>query len=346
MYTMYAKEWRATLKPVVRIAATVMVMGFSAGVGTVCWGQSGADPVKSYPGRPIRLIAQFPPGSSTDIAARIVGQKLTEAWGQQVVVDNRPGAGGRIGTEAGAKATPDGYTLTMSVAGPMSVAPALYPKLAYDVLRDFAPITNLSTQAQVLLANPAIPVKTVAEMVELARSRPGTLNYASIGPGSFTHLAMELVQSVTRIKLNHVPYKAGSVAHGDLISGQVQLMVDSLPSALSLIQTGKVRGIAVSSLERQTLAPELPTIAESGYPGFEAIGWLGVVAPAQTPTPILDKLNRELVRIARSADTQERFTALGFNTKPVTRAQYTEFIRSEINKWRRVVKDAGVKLDE
>jgi tripartite-type tricarboxylate transporter receptor subunit TctC len=166
----------------------------------------------------------------------------------------------------GAKALPDGYTLTMSVAGPMSVAPALYPKLSYDVLRDFAPLANLSTQAQILLANLALPVKTVPDLVNAARARPGTLNYASIGPGSFTHLAMELVQSAAGIKLNHIPFKSGAVAHGDLMSGQVQLMVDSLPSALTLIKSGKVRGVAVTSLERQKLAPDLPTVAESGYP--------------------------------------------------------------------------------
>jgi tripartite-type tricarboxylate transporter receptor subunit TctC len=234
----------------------------------------------------------------------------------------------------------------MAAAGPMSVAPALYRNLPYDVLRDFAPITNVSTQAQVIVASPALPVKTVREMVDLARSKPGTVSYASIGPGSFTHLAMELLQSVTRIKLNHIPYKVGSVAHGDLMSGQVQLMVDSLPSALALIKTGKVRGIAVTSLERQKLAPELPTVAESGYPGFEAIGWIGVVAPARTAAPILDKLSGELVRIANSPDTQERFSALGFNTKPFTRAQYAAFIRAETNKWTKVVKDAGVKVEE
>lgn len=343
---MHSIRTSVNLNAVVRMAAAVLVMGCSAGVATVSSGQTGASPVDSYPNRPIRLITQFPPGSATDIVARVVGQKLTEAWGYQVVVDNRTGAGGRIGTELGARATPDGYTLTMSVAGPMSVAPALYPKLAYDVLRDFAPITNLVTQAQVLLANPAIPVRTVADMVELAQSRPGALNYASIGPGSFMHLAMELLQSVTKTRLNHIPFKAGAVAHGDLISGQVQLMVDSLPSALSLIQTGKVRGIAVTSLERQKFAPGLPTVAESGYPGFEAIGWLGVVAPAKTPTPILDKLNRELIRVADSPDTQERFNVLGFNTRLIPRARYAEFIRAEINKWRSVVKDAGLKFEE
>ena len=342
---MGTKRWRLPQQPIVRVATMLTIIASTMAAGTSCWGQTAADGA-SYPNRPLRLIAQFPPGSSTDIAARIVGQKLTEAWGQQVIVDNRAGAGGRIGTEIGAKATADGYTLTMSVAGPVSVAPALYPKLPYDVLRDFAPITNLATQAQVLLANGAVPAKTVAEMVELARSRPGAFDYASIGPGSFAHLAMELLQSATKIKLNHIPFKAGSVAHGDLISGQVQFMVDSLPSGLTVIRTGKIRGIAVTSLERQRIAAELPTIAESGYPGFEAIGWQGVLAPARTPPAILDKLNRELISIAGSAEMRERFEVLGFTTKTISRARYPEFIRAEIDKWKRVVRDAGIKVDD
>ena len=324
----------------------VVSLVLSVIVTASCWAQGRADPARDYPNRAIRLIAQFPPGSSTDIAARLIGQQLTDAFRQQVVVDNRPGAGGRLGTELGAKATADGYTLTMGVAGPMSVAPALYRKLPYDVLRDFAPITNVSTQAQVIIANAAFSATSVGEIVKTALARPGAVNYASIGPGSFTHLAMELFQSATKIRLNHVPFKAGSVAHGDLISGQVQLMVDSLPSALSLIQTGKVRGIAVTSLERQKLAPQLPTVAESGYPGFEAIGWLGVVAPARTPGAILDKLTRELVRIAGAPQTQERLNALGFNSRPIARERYAAFIRAETDKWIRVVKDAGVEVQE
>jgi tripartite-type tricarboxylate transporter receptor subunit TctC len=227
----------------------------------------------------------------------------------------------------------------------MGIAPALYPKLAYDVLRDFAPVTNVATQAQVLLANAALPVKTVAEAVEFARSRPGVVNYASIGAGSLTHVAMEMLQSFARIKLTHIPFNGSGAAQIGLVGGQVQLMFDSLPAALPLIRTGKVRGVAVTSLERQPFAPELPTIAESGYPGFEALGWGGIVAPAKTPTPILDKLNREIVRIVNLPETRERFNGLGFSTKSGTRAQHTEFIRSEIEKWRRVIKDAGLKLE-
>jgi tripartite-type tricarboxylate transporter receptor subunit TctC len=327
------------------VAASMLSAALAICAAGAAWAQSASDPAQKYPNRPIRLIAQFPPGSATDIGARTIGQKLTEAWGQQVVIDTRAGAGGRIGTELGAKATPDGYTLTMSVAGPMSVAPALYPNLGYQVLRDFAPIANLVTQAQVVLAHLALPVKSMPELVENARKSPGSLSYASTGPGALTHLAMELIQSAAKIRLNHVPYKVTAVAHTDLMAGQVQTMVDSLPSALALIKTGKVRGLAVTSLERQKLAPELPTVAESGYPGVEVIGWLGVVAPAKTPEPLLAKLAGELVRIADAADTQERFHTLGFTTRTMTRGVYAEFIRAETDKWVKVVKEAGVKVE-
>ena len=333
------------MKAIVRMAVTAIAIGCGGGAGTVCWGQTGAESGNSYPSRPIRLIVQFPSGTGTDIVARIVGQKLTETWGQQVIIDNRPGAGGRIGTEIGAKAAPDGYTLTMGVGGAMGIAPALYATLPYDVLRDFAPITNMATWGMVLLANPALPVKTVAEMVEFARSRPGALNYGSIGAGTVSHLTMEMFQSFAKIKLTNIPHKGSADAQGDLASGRVQFLIDSLAAALPLIQAGKIRGIAVSSLERQKFAPELPTVAESGYPGFEALAWGGVVAPAKTPAPILDKLNRELVRIANLPDTRERFNSLGYNPAPATRAQYMEFIRSEIEKWRRVVTEAGIKLE-
>lgn len=334
------------MKSVVRRAVTVIVIGCSTGVATVSWGQSSAESADSYPSRPIRLIVQFPAGTGTDIMGRIIGQKLSDAWGRQVIIDNRPGAGGRIGTEIGAKATPDGYTLTMGVGGATGIAPAVYPKLPYDVLRDFAPITNMATWGMVLLANPAIPAKSVTDVVELARSRPGALNYGSVGAGTISHLSMEMLQSFARIKLTNIPFKGSAEAQSDLAGGRVQFMVDSLAASLPFIQAGKIRGIAVTSLERQKFAPELPTIAESGYPRFEVLAWGGVLAPAKTPVPILDKLNRELVRIANLPETRERFNALGYNPAPGTRAQYTAFIRSEIDKWRKVVKEAGIKLEE
>ena len=342
---MYMRRTSVKLKAVMRMAVTATVVGCGAAVGTVCWGQAGTDAASGYPSRPIRLIVQFPPGTATDITGRVFAQKLTEAWGQQVVVENRGGAGGRLGTEIASRATPDGYTLAMSPTGAFGIAPALYPKLPYDVLRDFAPVANLVTQAQVLLANPSVPVKTVAELVEYARSRPGAVNYASIGPGSLTHLAMEMVQSATKIKLNHVAFNGSGAAQIGLIGGQVQLMVDTLPAIQPVIKTGKLRAIAVTTLERQKIAPELPTMAESGYPGFEALGSGGIVAPAKTPTPILEKINRELNRIVDSAEMRERLGTLGYNSAVGTRAQHAAFLRSEIEKWRKVIKDADIKVE-
>lgn len=334
------------MKSIVRVAIAAIVIAGSAGVGSVSWAQSAPESESSYPSRPIRLIVQFPAGTGTDIMGRLIAQNLTEAWGRQVTVDNRPGAGGRIGTEIGAKAAPDGYTLTMGVGGATGIAPAVYPKLPYDVLRDFAPITNMATWGMVLLANPAVPARSVKEVVELAKSRPGALNYGSVGAGTISHLSMEMLQSFAKVKLTNIPFKGSAEAQSDLAAGRVQFMVDSLASSLPFMKAGKVRGIAVTSRERQKFAPELPTIEESGYPGFEALAWGGVLAPAKTPAPILDKLNRELVRIATLPETRERFNSLGYNPAPGTRAQYTAFIRGEIEKWRKVVKEAGIKLEE
>lgn len=328
----------------VRITAVAVLS-----LGTAAAGYAGvsaaADPAKSYPNRPIRIIAQFQPGTTTDLIARLVGQKLTEALGQQVVVDNRPGAGGRVGTEIAAAATPDGYTLAMGISGAFGIAPGLYPKLPYNVLRDFAPISNVATQAQVLVTGSASPVKTVGDLVGLARAKPGALNYGSVGPGTATHLAMEMLQSFAKVKLTHVPFKGSPAAHQELISGQVHVMFDGLPAAMPLIGAGRLRGIAVSTARRQALAPDLPTVAESGYPGFDAAGWAGVVAPAKTPVAILDRLNAEIVRIVNAPDVKERLATMGFNPVGDTRAQYAAFIKAEIAKWSRIISEAGVKAE-
>ena len=299
-----------------------------------------------YPSRPIRIIAQFQPGTTTDLIARVVAEKLTEAFGRQVIVDNRPGAGGRLGTQIGAAASADGYTLTMGISGAFGIAPALYAQLPYDVLRDFAAVTTLVTQAQVLVTNPASPFRTVDDLVRGAQARPGELNYASVGPGTATHLTMELLQSVSRTKMTHVPFKGSSEAHLELLRGGVQAFFDGLPSALPLIRSGRLRGIAVSTARREPSLPDLPTVAESGYPGFEALGWAGIAAPAKTPAPILDKLNRELVRIVNLPETKARFLSMGFSPVGDTREEFSAFIKAEIAKWTRVAKDANVKVDQ
>ena len=298
---------------------------------------------QNYPTKPIRIIAQFTPGTSTDILARVIGQKLTESWGQQVVVDNRPGAGGIVGTELGAKALPDGYTLTMGVSSAFGINPTLYSKLPYDAIKDFAPITNIALTPQTLVASPAFAAKSVKELVAAAKMKP--INYASLGSGSTSHLTMEMFRSVAGIQLHHIPYKGSPAAHAELMGGQIPVMFDAIPAVLPHIKSGKLRGLGIGTLKRSPFAPDLPTIAESGYPGFEAVGWIGIVAPAKTPDAILDKLNHEIIRILGLPDVKERLATLAFTPVGNTREQFGAYIKSEITKWGKVVKASGAKAD-
>ena len=300
---------------------------------------------QNYPTRPIRIIAQFQPGTSTDILARVVAQKLTESWGQQVVVDNRPGAGAIVGTEIGAKAPPDGYTLTMGVSSAFGINPTLYSKLPYDAIGDFAPITNIALTPQTLVTSPNSPYKTTKELVAAAKAKPGAVAFASLGSGSTSHLTMEMFRSAAGIQLNHIPYKGSPAAHGDVMTGQVGIMFDAIPATLPLVKAGRLRGLGIATLKRSPLMPDVPTIAEAGYPGFEAVGWIGIVAPAKTPPAILDKLNAEIVRVVKQPDVTERLNALAFTPVPGTRAEFGAFIKSEIAKWGKVVRDSGAKAD-
>jgi tripartite-type tricarboxylate transporter receptor subunit TctC len=300
---------------------------------------------QNYPTRPIRIIAQFTPGTSTDILARVIGQKLTETWGQQVVVDNRPGAGGVVGTELGAKAAPDGYTLTMAVSSAFGINPTLYAKLPYDAIRDFAPITSIALTPQTLVAYPVFAAKSVKEFVALAKGKPGQVNYASLGSGSTSHLTMEMFRSAAGIQLNHIPYKGSPAAHAELFSGQIPIMFDAIPAVLPHVKSGRLRGMGIATLTRSPYLPEVPTIAESGYPGFEAVGWIGIAAPAKTPTPVLDKLNVEIVRIINTPEMKERLATLAFTPVGDTREQFARFIKSEIAKWGKAVKESGAKAE-
>ncbi len=257
---------------------------------------------QSYPSRPIRIIAQFQPGTSTDILARIVAQKLTEAWSQQVVVDNRPGAGAVVGTEIGARAAPDGYTLTMGVSSAFGINPSLYSKLPYEALRDFAPIANIALTPQTLVASPSFAAKSVKELVAIAKATPGGVNYASLGSGSTSHLTMEMFKSAAGIQVNHVPYKGSPAAHADVMSAQVPIKDDAIHATLPHIKSTRLRGLGIGTLTRSPFLPDLPTIAEAGYPGFEAVGWIGIVGPAKTPAPVLDKLNAEINRMLKQPD--------------------------------------------
>ena len=298
-----------------------------------------------YPAKPIRIIVQFTPGTSTDIMARLVAQKMGQDWNQQVVVDNRPGAGAIVGTEMGAKAPPDGYTLTMAVSSAFGINPTLYAKLPYDAINDFAAISNLGLTPQTLVVNPSTPYKTVKEFVAAAKEKPGQINYASLGSGSTSHLTMEMFRAAADIKLNHVPFKGSADAHTQLIGGQIPAMFDAIPATLPHIKSGKLRGLGIATLKRSQFLPDLPTIAESGYPGFEAVGWIGIAAPAKTPAAILDKLNAEMVKIINQPDVKERLATLAFTPVGDTRAQFAAYIKTEIAKWGKAVKESGAKAD-
>ena len=298
-----------------------------------------------YPAKPIRIIVQFTPGTSTDILARIVAAKMSQDWNQQVIVDNRPGAGGMIGTEIGAKAPADGYTLTMAVSSAFGINPTLYPNTSYNIIRDFAPIANLGLTPQTLVTNPASAFKSVKEFVAAAKEKPGQINYASLGNGSTSHLTMEMFRSAAGIQINHVPFKGSAEAHTALIGGQVPAMFDAIPATLPQIKAGRLRGLGISTLKRSQFLPDLPTIAEAGYAGFEAVGWIGIAAPAKTPTVILDKLNAEMVKIINEPDVREKLATLAFTPVGDTRAQFTAFMKSEIAKWGKAVKESGAKAD-
>jgi len=300
---------------------------------------------QKYPDRPIRIIAQFQPGTSNDILARVIGGKLTESWGQQVVVDNRPGAGGLVGTELGAKAAADGYTLTMAVSSGFGINPSLYSKLPYDVLRDFAPITNIALTPQTLVANPGFAAKSVKDLVATAKAKPGQINFASLGAGSTSHLTMEMFRSAAGIRMNHIPYKGSPAAHAELFSGQIPVMFDAIPAVLPHVKGGRLRGLGIGSVQRSPFLPEVPTIAESGFPGFEAVGWIGIAAPSKTPVVILDKLNAEIVRIINTPEMKARLATLAFTPVGDTRQQFSTFIKSEVAKWGKAVKESGAKAD-
>jgi tripartite-type tricarboxylate transporter receptor subunit TctC len=302
-------------------------------------------PAQTYPAKPIHIIAQFTPGTSTDILARLVAQKMSENWGKQVLVDNRPGAGAVIGTEAAKNAAPDGYTLVMAVSSAFGINPTLYSKLPYDAIKDFAPISNLGLTPQTLVAGLSAPFKSTREFVAAAKDKPGQVNYASLGSGSTSHLTMEMFRAAAGIKLNHIPFKGSADAHTQLLGGQIPVMFDAIPAVLPHVKSGKLRGLGIATLQRSPFLPDLPTIAESGYPGFEAVGWIGIAAPAQTPPPILDKLNAEMVRVLSQPDVKERLAALAFTPAGGTRQEFAAFIKSEIAKWGKAVKDSGAKAD-
>jgi len=309
---------------------------------TTAYAQSAAS---TYPDRPLRIIVTFPPGGPTDIIARSVGQKLAETWGQAVVIDNRAGAGGNIGTDLAAKSAPDGYTLLLSNFGPLAISPFVYTKLPYDPLRDLTPITLAATSWFFLVVNPALPVTSVKELIAMAKAKPGQIAFASAGNASPSHLAAALFQSSAGVRLIHVPYKGGAPSVAAVIGGEVQMAIESPPPIVPQVKAGKLRALGAARANRSPLLPEVPTVSEAGLPGFEVGSWYGFHAPAGTPKAIIDKLGAEMVKAMGTPELRERFASVGAETIANTPAQYGAFVESEVKKWGKVIREAGVKVE-
>ena len=297
-----------------------------------------------YPDKPLRLVVPFPPGGSTEPLARVLSQKLGESFGQQVIVDNRPGAGSTIGAEIVARSPADGYTLLLSSIS-NAISAALYPKLNFDIVRDFAPITLLATTPGVLVVHPALPVKTVKEFIALAKAKPEQLAYSSAGNGTPPHLSAALFAGMTGIKLIHVPYKGGGPSIIALLSGEAQLSIASLPSAIGHMRSGKLRALGVTTPQRTPSLPALPTIAESGVPGYAAETWLGLAVAARTPKDITARLHTATAKAMMLPEVRERLDALGYILRIGSAEEYSNFVQSEVDKWRKVVKTANVHVD-
>ena len=297
----------------------------------------------AYPAKTVRIVVAFAAGGSTDLLARSVAQRLSEAWKQSVIVDNRAGGGGIVGSDYVAKAPADGYTLLLGTNTTNAVSASLYAKLPFDPQRDFTAITEIATIPQMLSVHPSIPVKSVKDLVALAKARPNELNYGTAGTGSTSHMAMELFQSVANIKMVHVPYKGTGPALIELLGGHLSLMFDVIMTSLPHVQSGKLRTLALSSLQRSPTAPQVPTIAESGYPGFEAIVWFGLFAPTGAPPEIIRKVNEETARVLATPNMRELLAGQGADIVASTPAVFAGRVNSEIVKWRKVIQDAGIK---
>jgi tripartite-type tricarboxylate transporter receptor subunit TctC len=300
---------------------------------------------QNYPTRPVRWVVPFAPGGPTDIMSRAIGEKLGQRLGQQFVVDNRGGAGGNIGAEIVARAPADGYTIMIGHVGTHAINLALYAKVPYDPIRDFTPISLLATLPLALVVHPSIPANNVKELIALAQKRPGELNFASAGNGGPTHLTAEVLKSLTKVNIMHVPFKGNAQALTELISGRVQMMFSNLLTSMPHVRAGKLRAIAISPAKRSPQAPDLPTVAESGVPGFDVTPWYGALGPAALPPAITARLNSEVVEILRAPDLRERFVAQGVDLASSTPGQFAALIKAEVPKWRKIVQDSGAKVD-
>lgn len=307
--------------------------------------QAGAH-AQSYPERPLRVMVPFPPGSPPDVVARIIGQQITANTGQSVVIDSRPGAGGTYATNTGAKASPDGYTVTLAVLGPIGLAPTLYSKLPYDPVTDFAPVTLIAFFPEVLLVNPAAPFNSVKELIAAARAKPGKLSYASAGSGTLPHLSMELFAKLADIKAVHVPYKGVIAALPDLMAGRLDLAFANIGTGLSSVKAGKLTALAVTGSARTPLLPNTPTLAEAGgFPGFEMNDWFGILVPAATSRPVVNQLHGVITKVLNTPDVRAQLGTLGGQPFTNTPAEFASFIKSEIARWAEVIRFSGARAD-
>jgi tripartite-type tricarboxylate transporter receptor subunit TctC len=322
-----------------RVLAAVAI---SVAVSTMA---TAAAPRNAYPERPIRLVVPYPPGGTADVMARVVGLKLGEKWNRSVVVDNRGGAGGNIATEMVARAEPDGYTMLLCNAPVLAINPTLYKKVAFDPIRDFAPVGPIAEVPLFLLVHPSVPAKNFSEFMSYVKSRSGKLNYASGSVGSTTHLAAELFKTLTKVQMNHIPYKGSGPALAAMASGEVTIMFELMPSAMPFVKSDRLRALAVTSSKRSPLMPDLPTIAETGLPGYQVASWFAVCAPAGTPKAIVSKVNHDMVTLIKTREMHDQLLKLGAQPLTMTPAEFGAFIKSESVKWSKVVKDSGARLD-
>ena len=307
----------------------------------------GSAPVvaQSFPTKPVRWVVPFPPGGGTDTISRTLAVKLGDLWGQQVVADNRPGGGGTIGMAVAAKLPPDGYNLVLGQLANVGIAPALYPKLPYDPVKDFTPITLALTSPLILVVHPSVPAKTVKDLIALARAKPDAITFGSPGNGTTGHLATEIIRSVGKVKMVHIPYKGAVPAFTGLLGGEVAVYMSSIQPAMPMLKAGRVRALGVTGSTRIATLPDVPTIAETGLPGYEVTNWYGVMAPAGVPKDILTKLHADLVKVMKQPDVQQRFAAEGGDATPNTPEQFAAFIKNEITKWGKAVRESGAKVD-
>jgi len=322
------------MSPIRRTALAVAVIAFC-----------GAAVAQQYPARPVKIIVAFTPGSATDILARLTADSFTKSMGQTFVVENRAGAGGIIGTQAAKDAPPDGYTLTACPSGPFGINPGIYSHLPYDPVKDFEPISDIAFTPQVIVVGAQFPYKTLKDLVDAAKAKPGEIAFGSLGVGSTSHLTMEAFQSAAGVRMNHIPFKGGQEAQTAILGGSFPVMSDTVPGTLAQVKAGKLRALGVAIPQRSPFMPDVPTIAEQGYPGFESVGWIGLCAPAKTPVAILDKLNAEVQKMLASPEAKDKFQKLAFTPAGDSRAHFAAWIKSEIAKWKAVAKASGAKAD-